>query len=184
MLITNTKNVPISNAKNVPIGSTKKCPFQIRKSSVFKKEKRVIFKYEKCVLFKYKNAFILNTKLYHFQIQKMSLFQIQKCAISKYEKRYRFQIRKMWSVCIFKYSTNITYFFNKQHAILRSSKCLKTTVKLTPTTQRANAISPWTACSVFDWKYLFWVNLVQKPKIISLSSNFVSIIIQICRIPW
>ena len=38
---------------------------------------------------------------------------------------------------------------------LRSSKCLKTTVELTFTTQKANACSPWTACSVFNWKYLF-----------------------------
>ena len=67
---------------------------------------------------------------------------------------------------------------------LRSSKCLKTTVELTFTTQKANACSPWTACSVFDWKYLFWVNLVQKLKIISLSWNFVPRLIQICRIPW
>ena len=42
----------------------------------------------------------------------------------------------------------------------------------------------WTVCSVFSWKYLFWVNLVQKLKIISLSWNFVSRLIQICRIPW
>ena len=33
---------------------------------------------------------------------------------------------------------------------LRSSKCLKTTVELTFTTQKANTCSPWTACSVFD----------------------------------
>ena len=32
---------------------------------------------------------------------------------------------------------------------LRSSKCLKT-VELTFTTQKANALSPWTACSVFN----------------------------------
>ena len=38
---------------------------------------------------------------------------------------------------------------------MRSSKCLKTTVELTFTTQKANACSPWTACSVFNWKYLF-----------------------------
>ena len=44
---------------------------------------------------------------------------------------------------------------------LRSSKCLKTTVELTFTTQKANACSPWTACSVFDWKYPFWVTLVK-----------------------
>ena len=55
---------------------------------------------------------------------------------------------------------------------LRSSKCLKTTVELTFTTQKANACSPWTVCSVFDWKYLFWVNLFQRLKIISLSWNF------------
>ena len=67
---------------------------------------------------------------------------------------------------------------------LRSSKCLKTTVELTFTTQKANACSPWTACSVFNWKYLFWVNLAQKLKIISLSWNSVPRLIQICRIPW
>ena len=47
---------------------------------------------------------------------------------------------------------------------LRSSKCSKTTVELTFTTQKANACSPWTGCSVFGWKYHFWVNLVQKIK--------------------
>ena len=66
---------------------------------------------------------------------------------------------------------------------LRSSKCLKTTVELTFTTQKANACSPWTACSVFDWKYPFWVNLVQKLKTISFSWNFVPRLIQICKIP-
>ena len=38
---------------------------------------------------------------------------------------------------------------------LRSSKCSKTTVELKLTTQKANACSPWTVCSVFDWKYPF-----------------------------
>ena len=38
---------------------------------------------------------------------------------------------------------------------LRSLECLKTTVELTFTTQKVNTCSPWTACSVFDWKYLF-----------------------------
>ena len=37
----------------------------------------------------------------------------------------------------------------------RSSKCLKTTVELTFTTQKAYAFSLRTACSVFDWKYHF-----------------------------
>ena len=67
---------------------------------------------------------------------------------------------------------------------LRSSKCLKTTVELTFTTQKSNTCIPWTACSVFNWKCLFWVNLVQKLRIISLSWNFVPRLIQICRIPW
>ena len=52
---------------------------------------------------------------------------------------------------------------------LRSSKCSETTIELTFTTQKANARSTWTACSVFNWKYPFWVNLVQKLKIVSLS---------------
>ena len=44
---------------------------------------------------------------------------------------------------------------------LRSSKCSKTTVELTFTTQKVNACSPWIACSVFDWKYPFGLNLVK-----------------------
>ena len=52
---------------------------------------------------------------------------------------------------------------------LRTSECLKRTVELTFTTQKSKACSPWTARSVFDWKYLFRVNLDQKNKIISLS---------------
>ena len=56
---------------------------------------------------------------------------------------------------------------------LKSLTCLKTTVPLTFTTQKANACSPWIACSVLNWKYLFGVNLVQELKIISLNLNFV-----------
>ena len=37
---------------------------------------------------------------------------------------------------------------------------------------------------VFECQYPFWVNLVQKIKIISLSWNLVSRLIQICRIQW
>ena len=37
---------------------------------------------------------------------------------------------------------------------------------------------------VFDWKYPFWANLVQKIKIISWSWNLVPGLIQICRIQW
>ena len=68
---------------------------------------------------------------------------------------------------------------------LRSSKCLKTTVELTFTIQKTSACNPWTACSVFNWKYQFsWVNLVQKLKFISLNWNFVPRLIKICRISW
>ena len=68
---------------------------------------------------------------------------------------------------------------------MRSSKYLKTTVELMFTTQKAYAaFSPRTACSVFHWKYLFWVNLAQKLKIISLSWYIVPRLIKICTIPW
>ena len=66
---------------------------------------------------------------------------------------------------------------------LKSSKYSKTTVELTFTVQETNACSPWTAYSVSDWKYPFWVNLVQKLKIVCLSCNLVLRLIQIRRIP-
>ena len=37
---------------------------------------------------------------------------------------------------------------------------------------------------VFEWKYLFWANLVQKVKIISWSWNLVARLIWICWIQW
>ena len=80
--------------------------------------------------------------------------------------------------------TNFSFKMFKIFRSLRSSVCLKTTVELTFTTQKANSCSSWTACSVFDWKYLFQVNLVQKLKIIILSWHFVPRLIQIWRIPW
>ena len=67
---------------------------------------------------------------------------------------------------------------------LRSSKRLKTTVQLTFTIQEANVCRPWTFSFTFNWKYLFWVNLVQKLKIIGLSLNFVPRLIQKCRTLW
>ena len=67
---------------------------------------------------------------------------------------------------------------------LRSSKCFKTTAELTFTTQKANACIPWTACSVFDWKFLFWSKFGSKTEIISLSRNFVPRLIQICKFLW
>ena len=84
------------------------------------------------------------------------------------------------------WKANYSFKMFKIMRSLRSLKCLKTTVEITFTKQKANACSPWTwtVCSIFDWKYLFWVNLVQKLKIISLTWKFVTRIIQICRIPW
>ena len=49
---------------------------------------------------------------------------------------------------------------------MRSSK---NSVELTLTKQKAKVCRPWTFYFVFDLKYLFWVNLVQKLKIIGLS---------------
>ena len=37
---------------------------------------------------------------------------------------------------------------------------------------------------VFDWKYPFWANLIQKVKIISWSLNLVARLIRICIIQW
>ena len=62
---------------------------------------------------------------------------------------------------------------------LRPWRCLRTIAELTFTIQKENACSPWTQLDI-----TFWVNLVQKLKIISLSWNFVPRLIQICRIPW
>ena len=64
---------------------------------------------------------------------------------------------------------NFSFKMFKIMTSLRSLKCLKTTVELTFTTQKTSACTPRTACSVFNWKYLLYVNLVQKLKIISLN---------------
>ena len=66
---------------------------------------------------------------------------------------------------------------------LRSWEYSKTTVDLIFTAQKTNACRPYTACSVFDWKYPLCANLVQKLNIASLSLNLVIRLIQICRIP-
>ena len=77
------------------------------------------------------------------------------------------------------------FFQNVQNnEIFKIFKMFKNNSWIYVYTQKANASSPWTVCSIFNWKYLFWVNLVQKLKIISLSWNFVPRLIQICRIPW
>ena len=47
---------------------------------------------------------------------------------------------------------DITNFSSKIIKIMRSSKCLKTTVELTFTAQKANACSPCTTFSVFTFK--------------------------------
>ena len=73
--------------------------------------------------------------------------------------------------------TNFSFKTFKIMTSLRSLTCLNTTVELTFTTQKANSCSPWTTC--FQLEIRFWVNLVQKLKIISLSWNCVPRLI-----PW
>ena len=51
--------------------------------------------------------------------------------------------------------TNFSFKMFKIMRSLRSSRCLKTTAELTFITQKANACTSWTACSVFNWEYLF-----------------------------
>ena len=75
-------------------------------------------------------------------------------------------------------NTNLSFKLFKITRFLWSLKFSKTTVELTFTTQKANAWSPWTGCSIFPWKYPFWLNLVQK------LSNLTLRVIRICRIPW
>ena len=65
--------------------------------------------------------------------------------------------------------TNLSFKVFKRMRFLRSWKCSKTTVESTFTTQKGKVSISWTDCSVSDWKYPFWVNLVQKLKIVSLS---------------
>ena len=48
----------------------------------------------------------------------------------------------------------LTLLMFKIMKFLRSSKCLKTTVELTFTTQKANTRSSWTACSALNWTYM------------------------------
>ena len=58
--------------------------------------------------------------------------------------------------------TNLSFKMFKRIRFLRSGKCSKTTVESTFATQKGKVCSSWIDCSVFDWKYPFWVNLVQK----------------------
>ena len=69
---------------------------------------------------------------------------------------------------------------------LRCSKCSKTTIKLTFTTHKSNACSPWIICSVFDWKYWFYIeeNLIQKCKIVCAKWNLIQRLIWIRKMEW
>ena len=51
--------------------------------------------------------------------------------------------------------TNFPFKMFKMMSSVRSSKCLKTTFELRFITKNTKDCSPWTACSVFDWKYVF-----------------------------
>ena len=91
---------------------------------------------------------------------------------------------KAWNNVKIKRAQKTRHKMFKIASSFRSSKCLKTTVELTITIKKAKPCSPWNACSVFDWKYLSGINLVQSFKIITLRWNFVLWLIQICKIPW
>ena len=81
---------------------------------------------------------------------------------------------------------NNQFFFQffQNNELFEIFKMFKKAVELTFTIQKANVCSPWTACSVLNWKFFFWINLVQKLKVISLSWNFVPRLIQICKVQW
>ena len=49
----------------------------------------------------------------------------------------------------------------QNNEIFEIFKMFKNNCWTTFTTQKAKAWSPWTACSVFDWKYHFLVNLIK-----------------------
>ena len=115
----------------------------------------------------------------------MTLLIMDICTVL-FEKRYTIL---RWKQSRRQDITNFSFKMFKIIRSLRSSECLKTTVELRLTTQKVNARSPWTACSVFDWKYLFWVSLVQKlnlsyQKTYHLSWNFLLRLIQIFIISW
>ena len=80
--------------------------------------------------------------------------------------------------------TNFSFKMFKVMRSLRSSKCLKTTVGLTFTTKTQALLVLGQLVLFSTGNTFFWINLVQKLKIISLSSNFVPRLIQICTIPW
>ena len=82
---------------------------------------------------------------------------------------YTLLFEKLYTILRWQDITNFSFKMFKIMRFFRSSKCSKTIVELTFTAQKAKACSPWTACSVFNWKYPFWVNSVQKLKIVSLS---------------
>ena len=100
--------------------------------------------------------------LYNFKIKRAQEARHNQFFFQNVQNNEIFEIFKM-----FKNNSWINFYYTKSKRLF--------------TTQKA---SPWTACSVFNWKYLFWVYLVQKLKNISLSWNFVPRLIQICRVPW
>ena len=94
----------------------------------------------------------------------MTLLIMTICTVV-YKAVYNFKIKRVKKARHNQFSLNMFKIMRS----MRSSKCLKTTFELTFATQKANYCSPWTACSAFNWKYLFRVNLVQELRITSLS---------------
>ena len=75
---------------------------------------------------------------------------------------YNFKIKKPRKQVV----TNFSFKMFKICRFLRSSNCSEIRAELT------FYCSLWTVCSVFDWKYSFWVYLVQKLNIVRQSKTW------------
>ena len=88
----------------------------------------------------------VSNALYNFKIKRA---QEARYNHSFFQNVQNYEISEIFKV--FKSNNWINFYYNKL-------------LQLTFTT-----CSPWAACSIFDWKYVSWVNLVQNLKIISFS---------------
>ena len=87
--------------------------------------------------------------------------------------------RLIW-ICRIQWCCSLFLFFTG-NTFLGANFILEAEVSYLRNFKYAEFIS-WSLFSKFDQIYSFWVNLLQKIKIVSLSSNVVPWLIQICRI--
>ena len=87
--------------------------------------------------------------------------------------------RLIW-ICRIQWCCSLFMFFTG-NTFLGANFILEAEVSYLRNFKYAEFIS-WSLFSKFDQIYSFWVNLLQKIKIVSLSSNVVPWLIQICRI--